>query len=295
MQRILELTAANLDVTFYADETATSADGAVTVNIVKGDGSTLISSGSTTNPSTGTYRYVLTAANNTELQDLTLTWSGVFGGQAQSLVTNVEVVGGFFFSLAEGRAADSSLASTSSYTTAQLRDYRNEVEDEFERICNVSFVPRYHRTRLSGSGCPVVYIPRDRPHTKLRAIRSVRIYSDATNYTTFSTDELALCTFTDGGRIERLDGGIFTAGRQNIVIEYEHGFDQPPLDIKRAAMMRLRYRANLSRGGVPDRATSYQVDGGGVFRLDQAGAWKTGIPEIDGPLARWSYRLPMVG
>ena len=36
-----------------------------------------------------------------------------------------------------------------------------------------------------------------------------------------------------------------------------------------------------------DRATRYQMDGGGMLVLDQAGAAKTGVPDVDAILARY--------
>jgi hypothetical protein len=51
---------------------------------------------------------------------------------------------------------------------------------------------------------------------------------------------------------------------------------------------------NLNKSAIPDRASSYTVDGG-IYRLDMPGAFKTGLPEVDAVYARYSRRSTGTG
>jgi hypothetical protein len=43
---------------------------------------------------------------------------------------------------------------------------------------------------------------------------------------------------------------------------------------------------------IPDRAQTFQVEGGNVYRLDQADRTGTGIPDVDAVLDRWTMAIP---
>src|SRR5512143_2294254 len=98
VERILRGTPATLTVTFYGDETAVDADGTVTCTIVD-DAGTAVDSGNATNEDgIGVYSFDLSAQSDVNL--LTATWAGTFSGEATSIVTQAEIVGGFYFTLA---------------------------------------------------------------------------------------------------------------------------------------------------------------------------------------------------
>jgi hypothetical protein len=82
-------------------------------------------------------------------------------------------------------------------------------------------------------------------------------------------------------------------------IWYVYGLSVVPADLKRAALARIRYRLNLERSGIPDRALTMTVADGGTFEMapparqqaNQAGHMSgTGMPEVDAVLARYSMR-----
>lgn len=288
-QRILRGVAASLAfMNVDSDGTNTAAAGAVTVGVTKGDGSTLIASGSATTDS-NPYLYALTAANNTELQWLTATWTD--GGDSSTHTTLVEVVGGYYASVAEIRNSDSSLLDEVKYPDARLIQARWDTEVEFEAACGVSFVPRYRRVQLDGLGGRWILLP----DQMVRIVRSVRVYSDATTYTSSTAAELAAMDVTGGtGIITRTDGGVFSSGCKNIVVEYEHGFDRPPADVRQAFLTRVRSRLNFDKSGIPDRATTYVPAEGGTFALATPGRGGsiTGIPDVDVVLARYGRNIP---
>src|SRR4051812_36484040 len=97
MERVLRNTAATTSVTFYNGSSAVEADGAVSVIAKRADGSTLFSTNATNDPAVGVYTVVIPAQAN--LNYLTLTWTGSFTGTPVSIVTEVEIVGGFYFAI----------------------------------------------------------------------------------------------------------------------------------------------------------------------------------------------------
>lgn len=276
VSRVLRGSPARLTVVFDDDETPTD-DGAVAVTVTNPAGGT-VSTGSATSDAAGTYTYALPA--QADLAHLLVTWVG----QTRTLESRVEIVGGFYFSLSDARASDDALSDTSKYSTADLREARTVVEDEFDQILGVSYVPRVGRAyivtdapRAFNGFPPIVQL-----FPAVRTILSVTVDGVA-----WTTDQMAALYVDEYGFVEGLSG-------QKIVIEYEHGFDAPPLDLRRVALIRLRYNLTYSNSGIPDRATSFQPAEGGTYTLATAGraGYSTGIPEVDAVLDRRSYKRP---
>lgn len=287
-EQILAGAAATLTASFR-DQDGDLADpaGTVTVKVVRGDGTTVLAAGTaTTNAGTGLRTVALTAANNTVTDLLTCTWTD----GTVTLTTTVEVVGAYYASTKQMRDSDEVLADTRKYPAASLVAARRKVEVEFEDFCRASFVPRYRRVRLDGSGDEEQLLP----DPYVRSIRSVRVYDTDGNYTAFTSTELAAIEVNDSGVVYRTDGDTFDRGEQNLVVEYEHGLDRPPADLADAFMVRLRDVVNRAHRGVPDRASTFTSDVGGTYSLLVAGRGGsiTGIPDVDVALRRHSRRIP---
>lgn len=290
-QQILRGVAATLSwQNLGSDGEIAAPSGAVTVGVTRADGTVLVSPGTATSGSGSDPRtYSLTSANNQLLDLLTVTWTD--GGDSSTHTTYVDVVGGYYFTIAEARLSDASLFDGNKYTNAAIATARREVEEEFERICGVAFVPRFRREVQSGTGGAELLLDMQEP----RVIRGVRNYTDLTGYTDWTSDELSSLVLDDWGLISSRTGVTFECGNQNLVIAYEHGHSRPPGEVKRAALTRLRSRLNMALSAVPDRASQFTVTEGGTYRLDTAGALKTGLPDVDGVLDRYSRRAPGVG
>lgn len=233
---------------------------------------------------------------------LTVTWTATIDSVEVVEVDEVNVVGGRVFDLAAARASDASLASTDAYPAAELEASRLEVEDELELICDRSPVPQYRRAVLDGSGgydlllTDAEWSTVGRSAGDIRAIRSVMVADDADGaFVALTAGQLAAVAATGDGMLRRVDGDTWPLGTANIIVEYEYGLSAPPSDLRRAAMLRLRSRLNLSRGGIPDRATSFTAADGGTYRISQPGAWATGIPEVDAAYGRHSRRSGVGG
>lgn len=271
--RVMQTAAVTLSHTFYVDEAATDATGAVTVTVKRLDG-TQVATGAAAHPGLGVYTFPLPA--QATLDTLTVDWSGNVGGAIVTARDIVEIVGGYLFGLAEARAMPPVLSATK-YPAATLSSKRVVVEQECERICRQAFVPRFHRVALSGNGTSQLATP----HVFLRALRAVRV-----NGVDWTPAEVATVGVSQSGVLVltprvSFGGAIWRYGVGNVVVEYEHGWDMPPLEIRDAAIIRLRHRLTMGDTSVPYRAISFTTTDGGVYRLSTPSKERTGIPDVD--------------
>ena len=281
--RVLRTAAVTLTHTFTVDEVPTDATGNVTATLKRLDG-TVVNTATAGHPGDpGVYTYVLPAQS--QLDVLTLDWSCTLGGSSiLSVRDQVEIVGGFLFSPAEARAAHKQLLSShTTWPTIGLATKGVLVEQECERICRQAFVPRFARIALSGNNTPSVGIPQTLPHTMLRTLRAVSVGG-----VTWSAPDVAAVGLSDTGVLTRPGGAIWPAGQRNIIVELEYGWDLPPEEVRDAAILRLRSRLTSTTSGIPDRAQSFSVADGGVYRLSTPSAERTGIPDVDAVYARWT-------
>lgn len=296
LTRIQRNTAGTISHTFEVDETPLDSSTTVTYAVVDATGTAVVD-GNATQAGAGTYAAVL--AGQAALKACTVTWTGTIAGAVTVQTTFVEIVGGHFFSLAQGRASDDSLADTDRYPLADLAAARLEVEAECEHICDRAMVPRYARVVLDGSGTDELLLRHpgpDRSVGDVRTVRSVRMAdSPDGTFTAFTAGELADLAVAPDGTLRRTGGDAFTEGRANVVVEYEYGLDQPPVDLVRQALVRFRSTLNINKSGVPDRASSFTLADGGTFRLDMPGPFKTGVPTVDAAYGRYSRRSTGTG
>jgi hypothetical protein len=291
--RVLRGAPATLRHTFTIDEDPTDATGAVAVAITDATGAA-VSSGNATSAGAGTGEYTYVLPGQATLDHLTVVWSATIAGTALTETSYVDIAGGLFFTLMVGRGSDQSLSDTNRYPTADLVVARLEVETECETICDRSFVPRYERVVLDGTGTSELLLAHSDPVRSVAHVRSIRAVSMAPTldetFVAFTAGQLAALAVAGDGTVRRTDGAVFTEGRRNVVVEFEYGLDAPPADLVKACLTRFRSRLNLNKSGIPDRASSFTVAEGGTFRLDMPGAFKTGLPEVDAVYARYSRR-----
>lgn len=270
--RVLKTAQVTLSHTFYVDEVATDAAGPVTYSIKRLDG-TAVASGTATHPG-GAGIYQATVPAQSQLDTLTLDWTGTVGGASVTARDIVEVVGGFLFGLSEARAQPPVLDSTR-YPTARLASKRISVEQECEEICGQAFVPRFARVALTATGGVGMVLP----SVRVRALRAVTVDG--------VSQSLTGLTVTPSGVVT---GGYWPDRwpLSTIVFEYEHGWEYPPEDLREAAMLRLRSRLGQGDTGVPQRAISFTTGDGGIYRISTPSKQRTGIPEIDGVYERYT-------
>jgi hypothetical protein len=289
LTRVLRTSKATLSKVIYLDETATAASGSVTVTITRLDGTT-VESGTATGPSASNV-YTWTFGGRDILDELIVTWSGTFGGDAVVLDQDrIEVVGGFFFGIAEARAIDSTFSNTTKWPESALIEARTQTESEAELICGQAFVPRYAREVLSGRWRTTMPLS----NTMIRNVRSVTVAGSA-----FSGTQVANIGFDDAGAISVSSlwppSQEWRGGARNIVIEYEHGWDRPPVDIVRAAKRRFASILLQNNNPLPDRTERVTTTELGTVTLASPSYDKTGIPEVDAAYGRYPCPRPGFG
>jgi hypothetical protein len=286
---ILIGTDVTLSCQFYSDGTVANP-GTTTIGIVNAAGDTVVAAGTATSGSTTAPRtYALTATDDLDI--LTVTWTTQSLG---TVTTTHEIVGAFLFTVMEARAFDgAAMSNTTTYPTAAIEEARARITDQFEEICGVSFIPRYRREVFNGLGGTVLNLHRQ----KVTAVRSVE-YRDAggTTWTALTADDLADVFIDPWGSLIRETTGTFITGRRNIRVGYEHGFDTPPLEIKRAALLATRYE--LVKSNINDRAISITTEQGSeqlwTPGLSGRGTAIHPLPEVDRILKLHDFRVPTV-
>ena len=282
IERVLRNTPSTLSVVFYGDAFPVDADGAVTVNVIKPDGTALFSSQATSHGAIGSgqYNYILPA--QPALRTLRLDWTGTFSGVVSTITSYIEVVGGFYFTLYEARNFDSVIKSNpTKYPDESLEEARTFVETEFEALCGRAFVPRGEYEVLAGDNSNYIILE----HPEIIKVNSLKV--DGADWT-------ASPVMSDGARTLKLvDGTYFNYsgyGAGNISIEYEYGMTSVPADIKRAALKRMRSIVIGQTGTIDERATLMSVPDIGTFSLATPGRNSlTGIPEVDAVLQRYVW------
>lgn len=261
-----------LTKTWYVDGTATDV-GTVTIGIVDANGDTVVSSGTAvTDNSDGTYEYAL--AVQTEPTILTVTWTS----GSQSLVDELEVVGGWLFTENQarnhGKKADETapLASATEYPDSWIADERDRIADLLEQWTGVSWIPRYNRERLYGTGTRSIEVEK----------REVtEILSATVSSTSVSTSNVEILP---DGLLWRKDG-LWTAGTAsnplNVTIEYVHGYDRLRNGVDRIALDLLLHR--LVPRTTPDNLLSMDTEFGTQRFIQAGGPMRnpTGLPKVD--------------
>jgi hypothetical protein len=282
--RVLRTAKATLSRSFYLDEVESTATGSVMVSVTRLDGTSVDAREAVANGSAYDYEF----PGSDVLDDLVVTWSLTIGGDAMVLGGDrIEVVGGFFFGLAEGRDVDRALSDPIKFPTAKLIEKRTEVETECERITGQAWVPRFYRETLSSFGTGRALQLR---WPFVRAIRAVTVSGVA-----YGAPGLAGLRVSPLGLLIRDAGWV--EGHSHIVVEYEHGHDVLNPEIVRAAKIRFKSLMLEASTALPDSAERrITVDSAGGSTVYSAPtAEKTGLPAVDAIYGRYGDARPGFG
>jgi hypothetical protein len=259
----------NLAHTFLADdeETPLTLD-AVTVTLRDGMGESVA-----TSPATDAGNGVWTVTFPAQpLGPYTVEWDG--GDYMET--DYAEVVGGFLFSVTQARNSDDYLKDASAFPADEIIAYREVVEGEFQDIAARSFTTRvmYANYVSDGTGDFAALIP------DAQAVEAVWIDGEPVDDVSgWSVSTLGIVSAPDIVR-----EGVRVRAR------IRYGFITPPPKVAQAGMIRLRNLMAAENSGIPDRATTWQPEEGGTFRLATPGlsGFETGIPEVDATLKRYT-------
>jgi len=281
---VLVGTTATIEARFYADSVLAD-DLPVTVGITKADGTTLVASGTaTTSGGVGIRRYALAA--QAELNVLKATWTGA----TQTVVTSAKIVGAHLFTLADAKAFDGGaiVATTNAPVPSdqQILDTRARITDDFAEILGFQPVPRFRRATIDGDGLWSVLLP----DLKCHRLLSVAVNGVAQQVGSYTLRRSGVLEATSA----YVASGTFTAGRQNVAVEYVAGDERVDPATARAAL--IVAKSQLIRSDVTDRATSLAGPEGGTTFLSTPGRetggfvqWY-GLPQVDSVLNRRTQR-----
>lgn len=189
---------------------------------------------------------------------------------------------GHYFTIEELRAEYPELSNETKYTDAKLAADRDYAEARFERAAKVAFVPREVSETVIGNGTKVLLLSAT---VEVGPVTDVSI--DGTALSEAQVDAIVVRKY---GALERAE--LWPDGAE-IVVDYVHGYNEPPEPVKGAVMMLAAEKALPST--VPARATVLSTDVGS-YRLsiaDKTG--KTGIPEVDAVIAQFGEDKPVTG
>lgn len=181
------------------------------------------------------------------------------------------------------------LGDTTKFTDDELDDARDWFETTFEDYTGMAFVPRTAMARLSGH-CSTLMLP----HWPVRSITAVRSYTTASVSTAFTTAELADLLIDPSGSVRRYSLGYWPA---DIEVDYTHGQEAPPADVKKAALIAIQERLLQDNSG-READRTYGVANDGVFvRSILPGKDRPfGIAQVDEVANRYrsKYRVPAI-
>lgn len=280
------------------DGTATNPTGSVSVSVLDSCG-TQIATGTATQAQGHAHdcTYALPSAVRGTLGLYTVRFTYTLSGVSETVDVPVEVVGALLFDVAELRDRYPDVSNTNRYTSADIRAARDEATERLEEAAQVAFATRRTVQTLSGDNTTRLLLP----HVEVTTINSVSIYTDTTVGADVVDDAFDATELADveidaaAGVLKRVDGDVWPAGHQNIVVDYEHGYESPPEPVRRAAM-KLSLEA-LVPSALPSRAMSQTTDLGEVRYMmanPEAGR-PTGDPEVDAAIYQFGRRRPSVG
>jgi hypothetical protein len=266
---------------WYEDGVAVDA-GDVTVAIVDAAGNVIQASTPATKTGSGastayTYELAIQAAVN----QLIFTWTRT--DTTAELIDTVDIIGGHLFTVPEIRALtlnaqQTPLASTANYPIATIVAARDRITRRIEHFCDVSFTPRFAYRVLPGSGTHLLEVPDHRVTDVLAA--------------TINGAAQTAAEIVPDDRLLEHTGGVWSTGTRsnprNVTVSYEHGWETPPLDLARAALLLTYY--DLVPSSEPARALSVTNEFGNI-RLSTPGPNSlSGYPDIDEVINRYTYR-----
>jgi len=269
---ILRNTRAVLDVKFSAGD----ATGTVTYT-VKDDAGAVLATGNAQHDASVPVvvgRYFVALDPQAELGILRVDWTGTFDGASQTITTWAEVVGSRLFTIAELRAMDDLIADEDAFPDWKIAVARDRIEDWFRDTTGVSFTRRRKRHVCRGYASPALDIPDKNP------LRVVSASIDGSALGSTELDALELRKFGQIRRAGSWGSGSTWGPSSAVVVTYEYGYDDPPAQIRYAAMMLAR--REVVTVDVDDRAVTLSNELGTIrLAVPGPGFNRTGIPVVD--------------
>lgn len=282
-------------LTVFSDGDETDI-GTITIGIVDAAGGEVVAPGTAvTDNGDGTYDFTVPAQTDVGL--LTATWTET-GGTGSVFTTAIEVVGAHLFTEDQARNYKTGrMASEAKYSDGAIRSERRRITDWLEKETGVSWIPRFRRLELNGTGGskvtlfdPVSSIGGSGGQGATSDIQ--KVLSVTVNGSPVSTSEVKPV----GASLYRTSGGIWprpTTTPGNVVVELEYGKPHLLDGVDRIALLELRHRLIDSR--IPEGATGMTDELGSVSWEAQNNGRPSRIPEVNAWLRSHDERVPIAG
>jgi hypothetical protein len=248
----------------------------------------LFSTTATNQPAVGVYSVVIPAQSS--LNYLTLNWTGSFTGTPVTISSNVEIVGGFYFSLGELRAYESTFSNLTKFPDSVLSDARDQVEAEFEDICHRSFVPRFWREDSVETDPDEDMLWLDKPEP----ISFITLKQNGQDLLGYYTSGYLIADKNSPRGVHVINTALnlfnYNTMYYPISAEYEYGMKQVPIPIKNKALKRAKQVLLGLKSTIDERATTMLLPDIGTVNLATPGerGSETGVPDIDVVLRRYT-------
>lgn len=246
------------------DGDAADAVGTLTCSIARADGTVVATDRATTDVAgTGLYSCALTTAEGLTLDVLTATWRISTVTRA---ISYHRVVGGFMFTVAELAQR----AGLDQFDANTLRVERDRITDVIEEYCGAQ-CPTYDREVFIGYGSYTKVLA----GSPVRSVRAIAVDGVTQSLTDVDTDP---------------NVGLICAPfwfSDVCSVDYEHGLDRPPNDLKDAAITAAADRVLREYSTLGARTRSMTNDLGVTQQFSYAGKdHPTGLDEVDAVIMR---------
>lgn len=286
MTQILRNTPRTLELKVYQNGDLTDLDTDPTLALTDANG-VAVTTGSVSRSSTGIYQSVVDGQSN--LKTLRAEWSGNLAAKPVVFVQQYEVVGSLLFTESEARSKtitgqQTPLSDENLYPDAAIARMRTLISNQFEHRTGRSWIRRYCRVEISGSGTHVIN-PRDGESRdsdgnesggagRYRNIR--KIIGATIDGTTIDANDIKV----SGRKIiytEGLWSRPSTVDPFNVVLEYEYGDD--PVDLEANENGLRMVVANIQPSDVSGYAQSFSRPDGTTTFPQGGWAWPSKVWE----------------
>ncbi len=210
----------------------------------------------------------------------TARWTGTVDGSPVTLIDDFEVVAaltpaptGSYVTVEEVRALKD-MGDEGKYSDEDIDTAITWFETRFENHVGMAFVPRTATERLSGN-CSTLRVNR----WPVRSITAVRSYTSPTVNAAFTGDELADLLIDPTGTVQRYSTGYWPA---DVEVDYVHGQDEPPADIKDVALVAIREKLVEDITGARGNRQFAVATQDGIVRSSTPGKDRPfGVPVVD--------------
>ena len=298
LDRVLTGADATLTLAPVDDEGASLTLAApASVSIADGAGAAVDVVAATVSADASTLQATIPTADLALLDTYSLLWTAISSGTQMQWTTELETVGGFYFTLAQYRAQGKEFSDAAA---ADIRRLRTSVEQFIDDRCEQAFVSRGAREVVQGDGTPTLVVS-NKPVTE---IYSIAVTEQGVT-TIWTTPEIGTLGEAPSGMLQ-LPGywaGVWAPGTEQpdtwpdgatIAIHYAYGLDHPSAKMSRAAAYLARLEA-FPDTRMPPNAVLQSTEFGNFRIATPDKDHPTGIPWIDELLDREGHYIPAVG